>query len=137
MMTYELARQAIYTRLNDAWTVDYPSVPIQWENRLRVDLFQQTAPFIGCEVLFDGAQQASIEYAPIHRYTGSIFLTVFVKEHEGSAVQNTYLTYLTDLFKSTTFGSVNTKAAVPLPPALFEGWWRKSVAVGFWFDDIP
>jgi len=62
---------------------------------------------------------------------------VFVKEHEGSAVQNTYLTYLTDLFKSTTFGSVNTKAAVPLPPALFEGWWRKSVAVGFWFDDIP
>ena len=44
MMTYELARQAIYTRLNDAWTVDYPSVPIQWENRLRIDLFQQTAP---------------------------------------------------------------------------------------------
>jgi hypothetical protein len=134
---YETARQAIYTRLKTAWDADYPTVPIQWENRLRVDLLQQVLPFISCDVVFDDGYQAAMEIDPLMRYSGCVHLGVYVREHEGTALQNTYLWYLGELFKVAIFSGVRTRAPVPQRPEIFEGWVRKSLRIEFWFDDVP
>lgn len=136
-MTYEDARQAVYTRFQTYMTATYPTVILAWENRISVDLLAQVLPFVTIEVEFLDGEQASIEINPIHRVHGAICLAVFVREYEGAALPNTYLKNLGDLFKSTTFSGVNTYAAKPMPGEEKLGWWKRSIRVPFYYNEIP
>jgi hypothetical protein len=136
MTTFEDVRQAAVTKLKTYMDATYPTVIVDYENRLRVDLLQQTQPFLTFEVEFNDGEQASIENNPIHRYSGAFCMAVFVREQEGSALQNTYLQALSDQFKTTSFSGVNTRTAKPMPGEGWRGWWKKGIRVPFWFDSF-
>jgi len=136
-MTYEDARSAIYSRLNTAWSVQYPSVPVNYENRNNVDLATQQTPFISCEVIFTTGEQVSIEITPVVRTQGVIYVAAYIKDFDGVAVPNAHLQYLKTLFETKSFGGVNTRAAQPMPGDSFKAWYRKALRIPFWFDAIP
>lgn len=133
-MNFEDARAAIYARLDTAWTAAHPTVPALYENRLAVDLAGRTDPFIACEILFNDGEQVSMEKTPVLRFFGAIYLSVWVKEKEGTKIALTYLGELSDLFKAASFGGVNTRAPRPLPGRPQDSWYVSTLRVPFWFD---
>jgi len=135
-MTFEGARAAIYGRLNTIWAAANPTVPVRYENRLLVDLATETDPFLACEVLFNDGEQISLGITPAHRVEGAIYLAVWVKEDTGTAVPLGLIDGLFDLFKTTAFGGVNTRAPRPLPGHDHKGWYITTLRVPFWFDQL-
>lgn len=136
-MKFEDARAAIFARLNTYWAAAHPTIPVDYENRMQVDLATQVPPFITCELALNDGAQVSIEAAPVVRYAGAIYLAVWVREGGGSKQALELLGELSDQFKTTRFSGVTTQAPRPLPAQHKVGWLAYAVRVPFWFDDTP
>lgn len=136
-MTFEDARQAIYSKFKTGWDANYPLVPVSYKNRDRVDLLQQKDPFVSIAVEFVDGEQASIELNSVTRYHGVIHFGCYVREFEGVATVNAHLQYLATLFKSATFSGLVLLGAKPAGSKTFEGWMCEMLRVPFWFDAIP
>lgn len=136
-MKFEDARAAIAGRLNTAMTTSYPAIKVQYENRLGVDLATQVEPYVDAQVKFSDGDQMNMSPTPGSRYRGGIYLSVCVKEGEGTAEAFVLLGFLADTFKTTRFSGVTTAAVVPLPGRGANGWYVETLRVPFWFDDMP
>lgn len=136
-MTFDDARAAIVGRLKATLDASNPTTAVSYENRATVDLATQAAPFVACEVLFNDGEQASMELAPVVRYSGAIWLAVAVKEGEGTKTALVILGTLAAAFKTVSFGGVVAQAPRPMPGFRRDGWYYEPIRVPFYFDDIP
>lgn len=131
----ETIRQNITTALEAAKIGTPGGVPvIEYDNRILVDTQTQTAPFVQCRIVMQGAEQADLNAKPIHRVYGQIHLAVAVKEGAGSAAASTILDYLYPQLQAKTLGVVRTKYAVMAPPIPHLGWVYLPVLIPFWSD---
>lgn len=135
-MNFEDARAATYTRLKTYWDVAHPTVPVEYENQDTIDLDQQTAPFLTCEIVYNDSEQIAMGTPGGHRHFGAIWLSFWVKQGQGTALQNTALKELQDLFGEKAFGGVNTRAARRVPSRPQKAWYVASLRVPFWIDDF-
>lgn len=134
-MKYDAARAALIGLLDTTMTGAGPSTLVQYDNRVKVDMDSQTQPFVEAEVQFTDGVQASMGDAPLSRYTGALYLSVWTKESEGSKPGLVLLATLTDAFTMRSVGGVVTKAVRPLPAGREKGWYVQSIRVPFHFDD--
>jgi hypothetical protein len=135
-VNFEDARSAIYARMDTIMASAYPSTKIEYENREQIDLAQQTADFVRLELLFTDGEQASIGDNPITRYRGAIYISVAARKGTGTKSAFTKLSVLAKGFDMVQFSSIQTLAPIPMPGGDNKDWYRVSVRVPFYFDDM-
>ena len=136
-MNFDQARAAVFGRMNTVFEVANPTVPVQYENRLTVDLATQEVPFVVCELAFGDGEQVNLGLTPQVRYRGAIYLSVWAKEGEGSTTALGLLSALATDFKPQALGSLYLQAARPMPGRTAQGWYVLTLRVPFYFDDQP
>lgn len=133
-MTGEDARAAVYARLETDMAANHAGVPVRYQNRNTVNLATQTGMFVTCDMFFNDGEQISVELNPRARYRGSVYLAVLVKEGDGTKKPLDLLWALVALYKTKTFGGVNTGVPIPVPGREMAGWYSESIRVPFYFD---
>jgi hypothetical protein len=129
---FESARAAIVSHLKTYLDSAHPSLVVQYDNRDVVNVETQTEPYLCCEVTFMDGEAGSIGSEPLGRYYGAVWLSINVKQGDGSAEALTLLGELAGLFKSQMLANlVYTGVPRPLPGRPGAGWWVSSLRVPF------
>lgn len=134
-MTFEDARAAIYGR-STAWTASHSSVIVQYENRAQVDLATARDPYLQLDIMLNDGEQLQLGDPKGMRYRGGIWLSVWQREGSGVKPGVIWLGELALLFRTTSFGGVNTQGPMPVPSHAQKGWFGQILRVPFWFDDL-
>lgn len=134
MTTYVSARDALVALIHNAWTAQYPTVPVFYENAIRVDLDKAGESFLKVDIEFDKARQMTIELAPRHRVIGAIVLTLFAKDGTGVRTTLERLDFLTNVAKFKDIAGVKLQTPQPGSRAYKNGWRSYELIVPFWFD---
>ena len=132
-MNYENARKTLVTWVKEV-TDALPSLVVFWDNTGTIDLSTVRDTCILVEIYWDGAGQKTIESNPIHRTTGSVYLTIFSKIGSGTNQTLRLLdTFTTALRYRGTIGMTTT---VPNPGRreIRDGWMSQELHVPFYFD---
>jgi len=135
-MTFEDARAASYARLDGYWPAAHPTIPVQYENRLLVDVAERAEPYVTCAAVFNDSEQMSLGEDGPTRYYGALWLTVYVKENQGVKDSLGYLEELAQLFKRKIFSGVHTETPIPVPGVPRDGWYVQAVRVPFYFEQF-
>ncbi len=137
-MSKENIRQAIVSQMETIRRgyTDNPTLQIEYDNALAVDIAKQTLPFLLCRIKWGPAEQVGYSDKPQQRFYGNIELAVAVKEYTGTAKANTILDYFYPRMQKTQFGKVRTFMAEPGPDKNENGWVYIPMLVPFWSDQI-
>lgn len=102
MAYYEEERKAIETRFSTHWLASsYSSVPIQWPN---IEFDPLTNPsFVSINILPGMASQISLGSPAIHRYSGVITNSVYIKANAATKVARQMSDTITDIWRNANF----------------------------------
>lgn len=134
-MSLELTRQKIVTAV-EALRASYPIQPlvVEYDNRLSVDIANQTAPYLIAEVVFITSIQADLSDHPRQRVYGQLLLTASSKDGSGSAKALTIIEHFSRGLQRNTYSGVRMGISTFIKPKEHLGQWLVSAIVPFWFD---
>lgn len=132
-MNYELARQTLATWIKEV-TDPFPTLTVFWDNTGMIDLSKVDDVCLLVEFYWDDAGQKTMENNPIHRTTGSVYLTIFAKVGKGSNHTLRLMDLLTTSLKYRA--TTGLCATVPRPGRrqTQDGWMSQEVHLPFYFD---
>lgn len=133
MTTYAQARDAVVNTLLTVWPVQFPNVPVFYDNADAPDQ-DQLSEFLGCSVDFMRSAQREIGTRPIMRSYGTASFVIAVRASEGYRISLTRADILSDRFRFSAHDGVTFQAPHLLPPVGREGWFFTELIVPFYFD---
>ena len=133
MTTYANAREHLITKINTAWTTQYPTTRVFYENTTKVDLDAVGTHFLAVTVDFTDSLRMEINPSPSSRTWGEAILRFFAKEGQGTKTALQVFDFLTALMKYQTFGGVTTECPAPGPKQASKGWVSFDLTVPFFF----
>lgn len=134
MTTLVQARDSLVSHLANHLAVDYPTLPVFYENTTQVDVNTVSSPFLRVQIDFLSARQVSIEWTPQHRTLGELLFSVACKEGHGTREALTLFDYLADLVAFRTVGGVTLGTPTPGKKRPLAGWVTYELYVPFIFD---
>lgn len=136
MTTYAAARDDIVSMVNTALQTLHPTLPVFWENTLKVDLDTVTSPFVRIELDFDDAMQLTVNDDPEHRTYGTLYFTVFCKEGTGTRSTLVLFESFTNIVKFKHTATYVFGVPRPGRKDPRQGWVSQELAAPFWFDSL-
>jgi len=134
-MSYADERRAIETRLDSNFT----ALPIKYEGQR----FQMPSSggFVALTIRNGSGQQISTGSPPLHRYTGTIVVDVFVPEDTGTATARMHADTIDDIFRRAQFsagsnGTISCRTPSISTVGVESGWFRLSVNIPYQRDCI-
>lgn len=136
MANRENARAALATKIEalKATWVAYP-LEIEYDNQNRVNLPNQTHPFLCVKLIWMDGYQVDLAEAPLHRVLGAIILEAKTKEGQGSKKGMALLDHFyKPLHMTDANPPLRTQAAQFKSPEPKLGWATDAAIIPFWFD---
>ncbi len=134
-MSFADERRAIEGRLAD----NFATLPIRFENVP----FEQPhdAGFVSLSIRPGQARQASTGPNPLHRYTGTIQVDVFVPEDTGTQAARAHADTLEAIFRGAQFtagasGTITCRTPRLETPMARDGWFQLSLRVPYQRDRL-
>lgn len=136
-MSLDSIRQSLVTAVEAAKTgfTDYTLV-IEYSNVNKVDTQTQHNPYLMVDTKFTGGEQVNLSNHPTHRWTGMLELTACIKCGQGTAKANKLLDHFYPQLQAKTFGAVRTYMADFGRGSEQLGWYRQTLYLPFWCDQI-
>ena len=134
MSTYTQCRDAIVALLHGDIAVDYPTLPVFWENTVAVDLDKVGDKFVRIELEFDDAEQLTVNGSPWHRTYGTVYFTLMVKDGTGTRSVLELYEYFTNLVKFKGATHYQFEVVRPGKRDARDGWRSYELCAPFWFD---
>jgi hypothetical protein len=135
-MNYVSARDALVTKINAAFTTNYPLMPVFYENTLTADLAKVGEMFVKVEIDFIDRIAVTVNNEPETESEGEVVLTVFSKEGTGSRKVLALFDFLNQEFRYQTIGALVLKTPTPGTKAGKNGWASSELICGFCFTSM-
>jgi hypothetical protein len=127
---FEAARAAIEGRLNTNWS----TTSIQWDN---VKFTPPDGPYVRCHIIFGAREKPNLgKDIAIVRNTGTIVLSIFVKQNTGTATMRTYADTLKAIFDTQQFSGITCREGNVDDLPETAGWLGTNLWFPFYFDDV-
>lgn len=133
MTTYANAREHLITKINTAWTTQYPTTRVFYENTTKVDLDAVGTHFLAVTVDFTDSMRMEINPSPSSRTWGEVILRFFAKEGQGTKTVLGMFDYMTAQMKYITLTGVELGCPEPGPKRAQGGWVSYDLVVPFFF----
>ena len=138
MPTYNQAGQIIEARFESLWSY----TPYVFENTPAVDindvarpkLPEGVAPYISIKIFHNASAAAEIGTGAIKRSWANLAVNFFSKEDTGSAVNQTNIDNLTNIFEYQTISGIVFRDITILRPVIAEGWYLTPTMLRFYFN---
>ena len=132
MLTWEAARQAIYSRFITEWA---DQLDFFIEGQQDVDMQVQVTPFVRLCVEPTRIQQiAMLGFTPPLRSFGTVEVTVFVPMSVGARTRMTAIDTLIEIFAAQTVGEVIFRDVNVLSLIDGKDWRSQTVIANFFFE---
>lgn len=135
-MNYTNARTTLATWVSSA-LLDHPTLPVFWDHAGSIDLARAGDLCLVVEYYWDDAGQITLGENPLHRVTGSVYLTVFAKDGKGDAAMLQLLDTLTESLRFKQSGSLVATVPQPGRRQKVDGWHSQELLWPFSFDSSP
>ena len=135
-MSFDAARQALFTLVQSVWTTAGAPVPLEYQNLEMIDMNSRADPFLACEIVFREALQVSLESSPRTRYFGELNLYVHVKDGQGTKAAMGYCGTFASGLKYQRVSGVQLQAPRLKPTLKLTGWTVWVLSVSFQYDEL-
>ena len=134
-MSFADERQAIETR----FALNFTALPIRYEGQ-RFEM-PSAGGFVALKIRNGTGRQISTGSPPLHRYTGTIVVDVFVPEDTGTATARIHADKIDQIFRRAQFSAGNSGTILCRTPSIStvgvdSGWFQLSVNVPYQRDSI-
>lgn len=133
-MTLVQIRDTIVAQLESVITS--MGIPVFYENAVEIDLTNVGDYFLECEINFDGADQATIDPAPIQRNYGTLVVTMSARQTKGKRQLLSYADTVSEGFRFKHLGGVQMQAASVGSERLMPGWYSMELRIPFYADTM-
>lgn len=134
-MSFESERLAIETKFHNEWA-HWNGYPIVFYDNTKTTA-ATGVPYLRLTVENVDSKQASLGGTKLFRNHGLIFITAFVSENEGTKKIREYIDRAATIFRFKTFNGIVCRAPYqPSPAAASNGWYRMSIAVPYFCDEV-
>lgn len=131
-MNYEQARTTLASMIQAAVS-DQAGLVVEWDN-LQIDINATANLYLRVEYVWDDAGQITLGEQPLHRTTGSVFLTLLAKDGTGPSGVTKLMSTLTDRLKWRNESGLVTRVPTPGRRQRRDGWMSQELHLPFYFD---
>ncbi len=134
MISFEEVRQVGIAAYNDVHVVSFPTIPVNYPDRIVVDLEHQVDPFVSVELEFNPASQTALGERELF-VSGFLRLYHYTKDGTGTSAS---LVYVDDVNEELALKNINNVwfgAPDILDVVSFPGWKGKLVGLEFKVSD--
>lgn len=118
---FEDLRTKLATAVDTLIDASYPSLPVNYPNRLAVDPEGRTEPFVQVYFIFAPVRQINLGQRVV-RVDGSLNFTYFYRPGTGTAASSAFSDFLVDKFGLRTITGITFRTVSPYYNAGMEGW---------------
>lgn len=118
---FEDLRSKLSTALDTYLSASYPTLPVNYPNRIAVDPEGRTDPFVQAYFIFSPARQINLGQRCI-RVEGSMNLTYFYRPGTGVKGSAQFSDFLVDKFGLRTINGIVFRTVTPYYNAGMTGW---------------
>ena len=133
MTTEVQARDAIVAYFHPAWTTAYPSVPVYYENTVKIDLDTVGNAFLSVSIDFNDSVREGIDSSPITGSYGEVTFRLFAKDGVGVRDTLARQNYIRELMKYRDLSGVALDCPRPGRKQAKDGWASSDLIVPLQF----
>lgn len=131
MSTEAQVRDNVVSLLNPAWVIAYPTIPIFYENTVKINLDAVGASFLRVSVNFVDSLRQGIDPQPYTASYGEIALQLFAKDGQGTKVLLDRMSFLRTTLKYQNLTHLTTDCPRPGKKQSRDGWTSQDLIVPF------
>ena len=133
-MTFEEFREIIVGIFQTAHESNYPTVLVEYPNRLRVDVEKYEDPWVRLELVINSHKQLCFGQT-FTRVSGWLYLATYVRTGEGTKWQTQYSDFLDSNFSLQVISDITFKELHPLPGVGYPAWHTVRNVLPFTFEN--
>ena len=130
-MTSEEFRSTIFSEIRDWVSVEFPTLPVVYENGPQPDEDAIGPIWLDVEIRWYDGSVAAFGEAPRTRDFGAVSLACFYKTGEGTKTPGEVIEGLSSLLQVRRFGAAVTGARQRTVPTHLLGWYKVGVLIPF------
>lgn len=136
-MDYATCRDDLIAKINTELAIDYPSLPVFYENTVKVDTNKVGNLFVRIELEFVTRENITVTGQPETEARGLLYFCVYSKEGSGTRPTLALFDYFTNLMKYQTVGDIVLETPRPGKKEERNGWISQELVCPFRFTTIP